>query len=121
MFNIFAGGIISRPFAFQMINLWSERCNKSHFYQLPYRSQILQSQFLCCLFFMCLYREGTRLNHLQTFGAMPIKVKLTFIEHAYHVVDLTDAFQFFKMTLMTVMTAFFVKNLSSYMLDSFTR
>ena len=115
MFNIFAGGIISRPFAFQMINLWSERCNKSHFYQLPYRSQILQSQF------MCLYREGTRLNHLQTFGAMPIKVKLTFIEHAYHVVDLTDAFQFFKMTLMTVMTAFFVKNLSSYMLVSFTR
>jgi hypothetical protein len=68
---------------------------------------------------MCIYREGTRPNHLRTIIAMPIKVNLTSIEHAYHVVDLTDAFQFSKITLMTVMTALFVKNLSSYKLNWF--
>lgn len=68
---------------------------------------------------MCIYREDTRLNHLRTIGAMPIKVRLTFIEHAYHVVDLIDAFQFFNMTLMTVMTALFVKNVSSHKPVSF--
>lgn len=73
----FVGETVSLPFAFPMI-ICGLSVAMNHIYihyQIILNFTISNYKLLVfCLFFMCIYREGTRPNHMWTIKAMPIKV-----------------------------------------------